>query len=45
MPTEWERPTLTEIKMDAEFTSYCDDLPPEPAEMPATPERGCGSAS
>jgi hypothetical protein len=42
----WEQPTFTEIKMDAEFTAYCDDLEPEPpVESPVTPEPGCTSGS
>lgn len=41
----WEPPTITEIKMDAEFTAYCDDLAMEPVESPVTPEPGCESGS
>jgi hypothetical protein len=33
----WETPTYTEIKMDAELSSYVDDLGFDPAATPAAP--------
>ncbi len=40
----WEPPAFEEIKMDAEFTAYCDDVPlPEPGE--ADPQTACASES
>ena len=45
MSTTWERPTFTEIKMDAEFTSYCEDLETERVEGPVTLGPGCESES
>ena len=33
----WTPPEFEEIKMDAEFTAYCEDL----IDPPAEPERPC----
>ena len=41
----WETPTLTEIKMDAELTAYCDDLQEEPTEDAYAADATCESAS
>jgi hypothetical protein len=41
----WQRPTLREIKMDAEFTAYCDDLEMEPVERAVTSDPECESES
>jgi hypothetical protein len=41
----WEQPMYTEIKMDAEFTAYCDDLDVEAVEGTTAPEPACESAS
>jgi hypothetical protein len=41
----WQRPTLREIKMDAEFTAYCDDLETEPVDGAVTSEPECESGS
>jgi hypothetical protein len=40
----WEPPLLTEIKMDAELTAYCDDLDEE-SEGTYAGEAACGSES
>ena len=44
-PMTWEQPTITEIKMDAEFTAYCDDLDAEAVDGTTAPEPACESAS
>jgi hypothetical protein len=44
----WEPPGFEEIKMDAEFTAYCEDLddaPQKPVKTIAPDAAACESAS
>ena len=41
----WQRPTLREIKMDAEFTAYCEDLDDAPEVVAPAAAPACDSAS
>jgi hypothetical protein len=37
---DWEAPGFEEIRMDAEFTAYLDDLPPATDDDPREPSAG-----
>jgi hypothetical protein len=41
----WDEPTMTEIKMDAELTAYCEDAEPEPVLDTSADAPSCDSAS
>ena len=41
----WNQPVFTEIKMDAEFTAYCEDVDPEPIGDVQADELPCDSES
>ena len=42
---DWERPAFAEIKMDAEFSAYCDDLEDAVPTEHADSRPSCESAS
>jgi len=44
-PMTWDEPTITEIKMDAELTAYCEDTEAEPARDTSADAPSCDSAS